>query len=206
MIQTIKFRLHTPNSQEQQLKEIFTIYNRVKRKGYKLFFNKRDILFSKDSEVKKELDKEIHQRLMQESHNNPYVNSIRIDCKMKLAQQKTWLEKRKIYLTHQIAMILEKIEQIKEKNRKDRRLRGLYSRLSSVQHKLSTHVLASYVIALKGLKFKECLPARYKWLLAQVGDVIKPRLKPSSPYHNWAKLHDFFNYSRITSFKTSEVM
>ena len=52
----------------------------------------------------------------------------------------------------------------------------------------------------------EELPALYKWLLAQVGDAIKPRLKPSSPYRKWAKLHDFFKYSGITSFKTSEVM
>ena len=74
---------------------------------------------------------------MKACHNNPYVNSIRIDCKTKLAQQKTWLEKRETYLTHQIATILEKIEQIKEVDRKDRRLRGLYSRLSSVQHKLA---------------------------------------------------------------------
>ncbi|GAH63393.1 unnamed protein product, partial [marine sediment metagenome] len=77
-----------------------------------------------------------------------------------------------------------------------------YSRL----YNLSTHVLASYVIARKGLKFKEEIPARYKWLLAQVGDVIKPRLKPSSSYRNWAKLHDFFKHSGITSFKTSEVL
>jgi len=77
-----------------------------------------------------------------------------------------------------------------------------YSRL----YNLSTHVLASYVIARKGLGFKEELPAHYKWLLAQVGDAIKPRLKPSSPYRDWAKLHDFFKHSGITSFKTSEVM
>jgi len=70
----------------------------------------------------------------------------------------------------------------------------------------STHVLASYVIARKGLEFKEEIPAIYKWLLAQVGDVIKPCLKPSSPYYKWAKLHDFFKHSGITSFKTSEVM
>jgi hypothetical protein len=66
--------------------------------------------------------------------------------------------------------------------------------------------LASYVIARKGLGFKEELPALYKWLLAQVGDTIKPRLKPSNPSCNWAKLHDFFKYSGKTSFKTSEVM
>jgi len=63
MLQTIKFRLYPTSSQEHQLHEIFTIYNRVKRKGYKLYFNKRDILFSKDSAAKKELDKEIHRKL-----------------------------------------------------------------------------------------------------------------------------------------------
>jgi len=67
-------------------------------------------------------------------------------------------------------------------------------------------VLASYVIARKGLGFREELPTRYKWVLAQVGDKIKPRLKPSSPYRDWAKLHDFFKHSGITSFKTAEVM
>ncbi len=77
-----------------------------------------------------------------------------------------------------------------------------YSRL----YNLSNHVLASYVIARKGLKFEEKLPALYKWLLAQFGDAIKLRLKPSSPYRDWAKLHDFFKHSGITSFKTSNVM
>ena len=77
-----------------------------------------------------------------------------------------------------------------------------YSRL----YNLSTHVLASYVIARKGLGFQEDIPILYKWLLAQVGDAIKPRLKPSSPYYNWAKLHDLFKHSGITSFRTSEVM
>ncbi|HEY0087641.1 MAG TPA: hypothetical protein VGB37_02290 [Candidatus Lokiarchaeia archaeon] len=61
------------------------------------------------------------------------------------------------------------------------------------------------MIARKGLGFKEEIPTIYKWLLAQVGDAIKPRLKPSSPYYSWAKLHDFFKHCGITSFKTSEV-
>jgi len=464
MKQTIKFRLHPTTSQEQQLHKIFTIYNKVKRKGYNLLFENRDVFFSESKDAVKELEKEIHQKLMHVCHNNPYVNSICIDCKKKLTQQQTWFEKRETYLTHQITTILEKIKQIKETDKKDRRLKGLYSRLSSVQNKLitfhfkpvvfgtkhlfrerilgkigrdefrirrdssfccvgkkqginlnlkllpdmtlkvrtfskekgkkwviipftvnfsqekwfheilglelyqvevvrrfykgkvryfahvsydtpeiepihgfehgaigldmnynfvslsnvdthghfksyheiyfrnlhsyrkhkradfisykmdkvvnycinkkkglviedlsfdqefsygkkrnrklsnfktsaldilerkclkrgvaikkvhpaytsligkykysrlynlSTHVLASYVIARKGLGFKEEIPAIYKRLLAQVGDAIKPRLKPSSPYRNWAKLHDFFKYSGITSFKTSEVM
>ena len=459
MKSTVKFRLHPTTSQEQKLHEIFTIYNKVKRVGYKLYYGIKDLDLTKN-----EKRGFVQPQLMELCHNNPYVNSIMIDCETKLAQQQTWLEKRETYLTHQIATILEKIEQIKEKERKDRRLKGLYSRLSSVQNRLSalylnpvvfgtkilfrerilrkirkkefkirrdssfccvgkkqginlnlkilpdatlrvrtfskkkgkkllilpftvnymqhrwfneilnlelyqvevvrrlykrniryfahvsyetptietiqrfengavgldmnynfvslsnadkqgnfesyheihfrnvhsyrknkrwdyisfkmnkvvnycvnknkglvvedlsfdqeffygkkrnrklsnfktsaldllerkcnrkgvairkvhpaytsligkykysrlynlsTHVLASYVIARKGLKFKEDLPARYKWLLAQVGDAVKPRLKPSSPYRNWAKLHDFFKYCGITSFKTSEVM
>ena len=456
---TVKFRLQPTASQEQKLHEIFIIYNKVKRVGYKLYYRLKDMDLTKNE--KRGL---VQPQLMELCHNNPYVNSIMIDCETKLAQQKTWFEKRETYLTHQITTILEKIERIKETDKKDRRLKGLYSRLSSVQNKLitlrfkpvvfgtrwlfrerilgkitrdefrirrdssfccvgkkkginlnlkllpditlkvrtfskdkekkwliipftvnytqkrwfheilslelyqvevirrlykgkiryfahvsyeipetapihgfengavgldmnynfvslsntdkygilksyhdiyfrnlhsyrknkradyisykmdkvvnycinkkkglvienlsfeqefsygkrrnrklsnfktsaldvlerkclkrsvaikkvhpaytsligkykysrlynlSTHVLASYVIARKGLGFTEEIPAHYKWLLAQVGDVIKPRLKPSSPYRDWAKLHDFFKHSGITSFKTSEVM
>jgi ribosomal protein S20 len=57
---------------------------------------------------------------MQVCYNNPYVNSIRIDCKKKLAQQHTWFEKRKTYLTSQMRTIIKKIEQIKEIDNKDR--------------------------------------------------------------------------------------
>jgi DNA-binding FadR family transcriptional regulator len=81
--------LHPTSSQEQKLQEIFTIYNKVKRKGYALLFGKRDIFFSENTRAIKELDKEIHQKLMQACHNNPYVNSIRTDCKKKLVQQQT---------------------------------------------------------------------------------------------------------------------
>ena len=457
MKQTVKFRLHPTVSQEQQLHEIFTIYNRVKRVGYALYYQ------LKDADLKKNEKRRLVQpRLMELCHNNPYVNSILIDCETKLAQQHTWLEKRETYLTHQVSTVLEKIEKIKETDKKDRRLRGLFSRLSSVKntlqslrlkpvvfgtkplfrqrilgrigrevfrirrdssfccigkkkginlnlkvlpdktlrvrtfskakgkkwliipftvnyaqqkwfneildlelyqvevirrlykeniryfahvsyetpekepiygfengavgldlnynfvslsnvdvwgnfksyheihfrnlhsyrkykrwdyisfktdkvvnycinkkkalvfedlsfaqefsygkkrnrklsnfntsvldllerkclkrgvavkkihpaytsligtykysrlYNLSPHVLASYVIARKGLGFKEEIPTLYKWLLAQVGDAIKPRLKPSSPYRKWAKLHDFFKHSGINSFKTSE--
>ena len=76
----------------------------------------------------------------------------------------------------------------------------------SRSYNLSTHVLASYVIARRGLGFKEKIPAIYKWLLSQVGDMIEPRLKKSSPYHKWSQIHDFFKHSRITSFKTSEIV
>jgi len=459
MITTVKFRLHPTPSQERKLREIFTIYNRIKRVGFKLYFTLRDMNLTKTEQRKL-----IQPCLMEICQNNPYVNSILIDCETKLAQQQTWYGKREKYLKLQITTIIRKIEQIKETDKKDRRLKGLYSRLSSVQNKLftlrfkpvvfgtkrlfrerilgninrdvfrirrdssfccvgkrqginlnlkilpdttlrvrtfskekgkkwliipftvnytqekwfneilgldlyqvevlrrlikgsvryfahvsyetpeaepihgfehgavgldmnynfislsnvdihgnyksyreiyfrnlhsyrkykradyisykmdkvvnycinkkkglviedlsfeqefsygkkrnrklsnfktsaldllerkclkkgiaikkvhpaytsligkykysrlynlSTHVLASYVIARKGLEFKEELSANYKRLLAQVGDAIKPRLKPSSPYRDWAKLHDFFKHSGITSFKTSEVM
>ena len=459
MKQTIKFRLHPTALKEQKLHKIFTIYNRVKRVGYKLFYG------LKDTELNKNEKREFVQpQLMDICNNNPYVNSILIDCETKLAQQQTQFEKREKYLIHQVSTILKKIEQIKEKDKREGRLGGIYSRLSSVQNKLftlrfkpvvfgtkrlfrqrilgkisreefrirrdtsfccvgkkqginlnlkvlpdmtlrvrtfskekekkwliipfmvnytqerwfneildlelyqvevvrrlikgkiryfahisyetpeaeinygfengavgldmnynfvslcnvdkdsnfnshqeisfrnlhtyrknkrfdyisfkmdkvvnfcinkkkglviedlsfdqefsygknrnrkisnfkisaltllerkclkrgvairkvhpaytsligkykysrlynlSTHVLASYVIARKGLGFKEEIPAIYEWLLAQVGDIIKPRLKPSSPYHKWGKLHDFFKHCGTTSFKTSEVM
>jgi IS605 OrfB family transposase len=459
MITTVKFRLHPTPSQEIKFHEVFTIYNRVRRAGYKLFFTLKNMALTKTEQRKL-----VQPRLMELCQNNPYVNSILIDCETKLAQQQTWYIKREKYLKHQITAIVKKIEWIKQKDKRDRQLRGLYSRLSSVQNKLlalrlkpvvfgtkrlfrerilgnisrdefrirrdssfccvgkrqginlnlrilpdatlrvrtfskekgkkwlmipftanykqekwfneilslelyqvevvrrfikgsiryfahisyeipeaemrygfergaigldmnynftslcnadekgnfksyheikfrnlysyhknksadyisykmdkvvnycinkkkglviealsfdqefsygkkrnrklsnfktsaltllerkclkrgvavrkvhpaytsligkykysrsrnlSTHVLASYVIARKGLGFKEDIPALYKWLLAQVGDAIKPRLNPSSPYYRWAKLHDFFKHCGITSFKTSEVM
>ena len=131
MKQTIKFRLHPTTSQEQKLYEIFTIYNKVKRAGYKKLLN------LKDRELKKNEKRRLLQpQLMAICNNNPYVNSIFINCEAKLDQQQTWFEKRKTYLTHQVTTILEKIENIKDKNIKDRRLQGLYSRLSSVQNTL----------------------------------------------------------------------
>ncbi len=76
----------------------------------------------------------------------------------------------------------------------------------SRSYNLSIHYLASYVIARRGLGFEEDLPADYTWLLSQVGDVIKPRLKKSSTYYSWSRIHDFFKHSGITSFRPSEVM
>jgi IS605 OrfB family transposase len=69
---------------------------------------------------------------------------------------------------------------------------------------LSDHVLASYVIARRGLGFAEPLPAGYKRLLAQVGGVLKPRLKPSSPYYQWAQLYDLFKHYRVTPFRSPD--
>jgi len=128
---TVKFRLHPTTSQEQKLHEIFTIYNKVKRVGYKLFFG------LKNTDVpKNEKRKIIQPQLMELCHNNPYVNSIMIDCETKLAQQETWLAKREKFLTRQVETIEKKIEGVKEKDKTDRRLKGLYSRLSSAQNKL----------------------------------------------------------------------
>lgn len=75
----------------------------------------------------------------------------------------------------------------------------------SRSHNLSTHVLASYVIARRGLGFKEEIPTIYEWVLSQVEDYIEPRLKKGSPYRKWSQIHDFFKHSGITSFKTPEI-
>ena len=69
---------------------------------------------------------------------------------------------------------------------------------------LSDHVLASYVIARKGLGFTEILPACYEWVLAQVGGAVKPRLKPSSPYRRWAQLYDLFKHYGVTPFRSPD--
>ena len=130
MIQTIKFRLYPTHSQERKIHEIFTIYNRVKRIGYKLLFKLKDTNYTQ-----KEKWKIIQPQLMELCHNNPYVNSILKDNETKLAQQQTWYKKSKKYMKHQIVTITKKIEHIKQKNKRDRRLKGLYSRLSTVQNK-----------------------------------------------------------------------
>jgi hypothetical protein len=73
-------------------------------------------------------------------------------------------------------------------------------------HNLSIHHLASYVIARRGLGFKEVIPAVYDWVLSHVGEFIEPRLKKGSPYRSWSMIHDLFKHSGITSFKTTEVL
>jgi len=77
-----------------------------------------------------------------------------------------------------------------------------YSRL----HNLSVHHLASCVIARRGLGFKEEIPPVYDWVLSHVGEFIEPHLKKSSPYRTWSMIHDLFEHSRITSFKTAEIL
>jgi IS605 OrfB family transposase len=74
----------------------------------------------------------------------------------------------------------------------------------SWSYNLSGHILASYVIARKGLGFVEILPACYEWLLAQVGGVLKPRLKPSSPNRQWAQLYDLFKHYGVTPLRSPD--
>ncbi len=73
-------------------------------------------------------------------------------------------------------------------------------------HNLSGHHLASYVIARRGLGFKEAIPPVYDWLLSRVGEFIEPRVKKGSPYRSWSMVHDLFKHSGITSFKTAEIL
>ncbi|WP_287583992.1 IS200/IS605 family accessory protein TnpB-related protein [Candidatus Borrarchaeum sp.] len=77
-----------------------------------------------------------------------------------------------------------------------------YSRL----HNLTVHHFASYVIARRGMSFKEAFPDIYDWVLSHVGEFIEPRVKKSSPYHRWSMTHDLFKHSGITSFKTAEIL
>ncbi len=151
MKQTIKFRLHPTVSQEQKLHEIIAIYNKIKRVGYKLFFQLKDSNLTNTEKWNL-----IQPQLMELCHNNPYVNSILKDNETKLAQQQTWYEKRERYLKHQIITIIKKIEQVKQKDKRDRRLRGLYSRLYSVQNKLISLRLKPVVFGTKKL-FREMI-------------------------------------------------
>ena len=122
--------MHPTVSQEHKLRDMFKIYNKVRRVGYKLFLELKDTELSKN-----EKRKLVQPRLMELCHNNPYVNAIMIDCETKITQQETWFEKRNTYLSHQYSTVLKKIEQVKAIDGKDRRLRGLYARLASVRDK-----------------------------------------------------------------------
>jgi hypothetical protein len=95
MKQTVIFRLHPTASQEQKLDEIFTIYNRVRRIGYKLLFKEREVFLSKNKRAKDDLDRKIHAKLMNICKNNPYVNTIKRNNKKRLKQQDTWHKKTK---------------------------------------------------------------------------------------------------------------
>ena len=139
MLTTVMFRLHPSDAQKTPLNEIFVVYNRIKRKGYKILFNG---------------ETGIQQKLMQLCHNNPYVNTILKENKTKLEQQKTWLKKKKNYLTHKIEVVKERIVKNKEKNPKDRSLKGLYALLSSLQNRLAYLTLKPIVFGTKKL-FRE---------------------------------------------------
>ena len=146
MIQTVKFRMYPDETQESKLHEIFTIYNRVKRIGYNLLFHGEDYMAERFDE-----GKTIQQCLMDLCHNNPYVNTILIDNRMKLKQQKTWLIRRRTRLTQQLKVITKKINTIKEKDTHDRRLKGLYARRSSIMAKLHNLHLEPVVFGTKKL-------------------------------------------------------
>jgi len=146
MIQTFRFRIYPDKNQESALHEIFTIYNRVKRIGYNLLFHGEDYMIARFGEVKT-----IQQCLMSVCHNNPYVNTILIDNIAKLEAQKTWLEKRRNYMTQQLKVINKKINKIKEKGSHDKRLKGLYARRSSIMAKLHHLHLEPVVFGTKKL-------------------------------------------------------
>jgi len=146
MIQTVKFPIFPSEQERKRLDGVFTIYNRMKRLGYKLLFNGEDYIRERYGE-----DRTIQQILMEKCGNNPYVNSILIENKTKYAQQETWLEKKRKRMEAQIETIKEKIEKIIEEDKNDRRLRGLYSRLSSVENRMSQLLLKSIVFGGKEL-------------------------------------------------------
>ena len=146
MIHTAIFRLYPTSLQERKLSNIFTIYNRVKRIGYKLLFDLKDTDYTK-----KEMRTIIQPILMQICQNNPYVNTVLIQNETKLGQQQAWHKKRIKYMILKIDKIQDKINQIKAKSRQDRRLKGLYSRLSSIQNNLKSLKLKPVVFGTKPL-------------------------------------------------------
>jgi IS605 OrfB family transposase len=143
MIQTVKFRIYPDKNQEYRLKEIFTIYNRVKRIGYNLLFHGEDYMAARFGE-----DKTIQQCLMSICH---YVNTILIDNKQTLDAQHTWLKKRRKRMKQQLTVINKKINAIKEQDTHDRRLKGLYARRSSIMAKLHNLHLDPVVFGTKKL-------------------------------------------------------
>ena len=149
MMQTIKFRIYPDATQEHQLHEIFTIYNRVKRICYNLLFHGEDYMAERFGE-----GKTLQQCLMSLCHNNPYVGTILSDNIAKLEQQKTWLEKRRKRMTQQLKVINKKINEIKEHDTRDRRLKGLFARRSSIMAKLNNLHLEPVVFGTKKL-FRE---------------------------------------------------
>ena len=154
MIQTVIFRLYPTSLQKKKLSTIFTIYNRVKRIGYKILFDLKDTDYTKT-----EKRKIIQPKLMQICQNNPYVNTILIQNETRLEQQQTWHKKRIKFMSLQIEKMQNKISQIKAEDSRDRRLQGLYSRLSSIQNKLHSLKLKPVVFGTK-LLFRQRLLRR----------------------------------------------
>ena len=146
MIQTIKFRIYPDSIQEHQFHEIFTIYNRVRRIGYQLLFHGEDYMAERFGE-----GKTIQQCLMSLCRNNPYVNTILNDNNAKLEAQKTWLEKRRKYMTQQLKVINKKINKIRANDIRDKRLKGLYVRRSSLMARLNNLHLEPIVFGGKKL-------------------------------------------------------
>ncbi|NVM31557.1 MAG: IS200/IS605 family element transposase accessory protein TnpB, partial [Candidatus Helarchaeota archaeon] len=136
MLTTTIFRLHPSESQIPQLNEIFTVYNRMKRKGYQLVFHGAS---------------RIQQTLMQVCQNNPYVNTILTENKTKLEQQKTWLKKRATNLTQKLEVVEQQIAKNIAKSPNDRSLPGLYSKRSSLQNRLAALALKPVVFGTKQL-------------------------------------------------------
>ena len=173
----------------------------MKRKGYQLLFNGTS---------------EIQQKLMQMCQNNPYVNTIMTENKTKLAQQKTWLKKRKNYLAHKIEVETRRIARTKEKNPKDRSLKGLYSLLSSLQNRLAHLTLKPVVFGTKRLfrkrlrekisrdEFLMCRDASFGCVGKVQGGVQNNNLNPSSPYYQWAQLYDLFKHYGVTPFRSPD--
>ncbi|MCK5587450.1 MAG: hypothetical protein KAI34_01830 [Candidatus Lokiarchaeota archaeon] len=131
MMHAVKFRIYPDKTQKRKLHEILTIYNRVKRIGYKLQFYGKKYITEQFGE-----GKNIQQCLMSVCHNNPYVNAILINNKATMESQRTWLEKRRKYMTQQQQTITKKINKIKNTDLHDRRLKGLYARRSSIMAKI----------------------------------------------------------------------
>jgi len=146
MMHTVKFRIYPDETKECKLNEIFTIFNRVKRIGYKLLFCGEDYITERFNE-----EKSIQQCLMSVCHNNPYVNAILTGNKATLEAQKTWLEKRRKFMTLQLKIINRKLNKIKDRNTHDRRLNGLYARRASLMAKLQNLRLEPVVFGGKKL-------------------------------------------------------
>ncbi|MFX1296599.1 MAG: hypothetical protein ACFFD2_17300, partial [Promethearchaeota archaeon] len=134
MLTTTIFRLHPSESQILQLNEVFTIYNRMKRKGYRLLFNGAS---------------GIQQKLMQQCQNNPYVNTIMTENKTRLEQQKTWLKKHATNLKQRLEVVEQQITKNSAKNPHDRSLPGLYAKRSSLQNRLAALTLNPIVFGTK---------------------------------------------------------